>query len=176
MWDFSLSRSFGLMARTVPFIAFRLLVYLGIALAYVLVTGLGAGVGWGVGVVGGGDFQASTTFWGGLIGFALTAGVIYFMREYILYIVKAGHIAVLVKLMDGEAVPNGQGQISYASDIVRQRFGEASVLFAVDQRQGRAWGDCRAGTRNRNVAADSGPAECRGAGACIPEDFRRTGG
>ena len=133
MWDFSLGRSFGMMAKTAPFIVFRMLVYFGITVAYLLVTGLGAGVGWGVGAIGGGDFQATTTFWGGLIGFGLTAGVIYFMREYILYIVKAGHIAMLVRLIDGEPVPDGQGQISYASDVVRQRFAEASVLFAIDQ-------------------------------------------
>jgi hypothetical protein len=73
-----------------------MIVYFGIALAYVLVTGVGAGVGWGVGAFGDADFQASSVAWGGIVGFGLTAGAIYFLREYILYIVKAGHIAVLV--------------------------------------------------------------------------------
>jgi hypothetical protein len=133
MWDFSIGRSFAMMAKTAPFIVFRIIVYFGIAVAYVLVTGVGAGVGWGVGAFGDDEFRAASTFWGGTIGFGLTAGVIYFLREYILYIVKAGHIAVLVKLIDDEPVPDGQGQIAYATEVVKERFAEASVLFAVDQ-------------------------------------------
>jgi len=133
MWDFSIGQALGLMGRTAPFIALRVLVYAGIAIAYVLVTGVGAGVGWGIGAFGDEDFRAGATIWGGGIGFALTAGALYFAREYILYIVKAGHIAVLVKLIDGEAVPDGQNQITYATAIVKDRFAEASVLFGVDQ-------------------------------------------
>jgi hypothetical protein len=133
MWDFSVGQALGLMGRTAPFILLRVVVYAGMAIAYVLVTGVGAGVGWGVGAFGDEDFRAGATIWGGGIGFALTAGVLYFAREYILYIVKAGHIAVLVKLIDGEAVPDGQNQITYATAIVKDRFIEANVLFAVDQ-------------------------------------------
>lgn len=133
MWDFSIGRSLDLMVRTLPFILFRLIVYFGVALAYVLVTGVGAGIGWGVGAFGSPDFHAATTFWGGAIGFVLTAGVIYFLREYILYVVKAGHIAVLVELLGGHAVPEGRSQIDYATQMVRERFAETSVLFGVDQ-------------------------------------------
>jgi hypothetical protein len=133
MWDFSIGRSFGLVMQTMPFVVFRVLVYAGIAVAYVLVTGVGAGVGWGIGAFGDIEFRAASVFWGGLVGFALTAGVLYFLREYILYIVKAGHIAVLVKLMDNEAVPDGRGQIDYATQVVRARFVETNVLFGVDQ-------------------------------------------
>jgi len=133
MWDFSIGRALGLMGRTWPFIAFRMVVYFGIAVAYVLVTGVGAGIGWGVGAFGDADFQAAAALWGGVAGFGLTAGVLYFLREYILYIVKAGHIAVLVELLDGRPVPDGRAQIEHAGGVVKQRFGEASVLFAVDQ-------------------------------------------
>src|SRR5690606_9899265 len=116
MWDFSIGRSLELMAKTMPFIVFRVIVYAVIAVAYVLVTGVGAGVGWGIGAFGDDDFRGASIFWGGAIGFGLTAGVLYFLREYILYVVKAGHIAVLVKLIDNEAVPGGQGQIAYATE------------------------------------------------------------
>ena len=133
MWDFSISRSLGLMGKTMPFIVLRIVVYAGIAVAYVLVTGVGAGVGWGIGAFGDDEFRGASVFWGGAVGFGLTAGALYFLREYILYIVKAGHIAVLVKLIDNEPVPDGQGQISYATDVVKSRFAEASVLFGVDQ-------------------------------------------
>lgn len=133
MWDFSINRALGLMAKTMPFVIFRVIVYVGIALAYVLVTGVGAGIGWGVGAFGGPDFHAGTTFWGGAIGFALTAGVLYFLREYILYMVTAGHLAVLVELLEGRGIPDGRGQIDYATQMVKQRFAETNVLFAVNQ-------------------------------------------
>lgn len=133
MWDFSVSRALGMMAKTWPFIVFRMMVYFGIAVAYVLVTGVGAGIGWGIGAIGDEDFHLSATMWGGGLGFVLTAGAIYFLREYILYIVKAGHIAVLVELHDGRPIPDGRSQIDYASSVVKTRFAEASVLFAMDQ-------------------------------------------
>ena len=132
MWDFSVGQTLGLVARTLPFIVFRIIVYFGIAVAYVLVTGIGVGIGWGVGAFGSPDFRLGAMGWGGIIGFALTAGTIWFLREYILYIVKAGHIAVLVELLDGRDVPQGQGQINYATEIVRSHFAETNVLFGVD--------------------------------------------
>lgn len=133
MMDFSTGLAFRIMRKTLPFLLFRMIVYFGIAVAYVLVTGMGAGIGWGIGAFGDDDFRAGATMYGGLGGFALTAGILYFMREYILYIVKAGHIAVMVEYLEGRDLPNGQGQIAYARQIVTDRFGEASVLFAVDQ-------------------------------------------
>ena len=69
MTDFSFGTSMTLMRRTAPFLVFRILVYFSIAVAYVLVTGTGAGIGWGIGSFGDEDFRASTTFWGGGIGF-----------------------------------------------------------------------------------------------------------
>lgn len=133
MWDFSIGRSLGLMAKTTPFIVFRMVVYFGIACAYVIVTGTGAGIGWGIGGFGDEGFRASSTMWGGIAGFGLTAGVIYLLREYILYVVKAGHIAVLVELIDGKQMPDGKSQIAHARQVVTARFAEASVLFAIDQ-------------------------------------------
>src|SRR5690554_4847628 len=133
MWDFSIGKSIGIMIKTLPFILLRIAVYFGITLAYILVTGTGAGIGFGIGALGDGGFQASSTFWGGAIGFGLVAAVMYWAREYILYIVKAGHIAVLVELIDGRALPAGRGQIDHATAIVKERFAQASVLFALDQ-------------------------------------------
>ena len=133
MYDFSIRRSFGLLIQTMPFVLLRIGVYFGAALAYVLVTGLGAGLGWGIGALGTDGFRAGATFWGGAIGLGVVALVMYWLREYILYIVKAGHIAVLVELIDNRPLPEGRGQIEHAQTIVRARFAEASVLFAIDQ-------------------------------------------
>lgn len=133
MWNFSIAKSLRLMVQTMPFVLLRCVVYFGIALAYVLVTGTGAGIGWGIGGLGDDGFQASATMWGGVAGFGLTAAVLYFLREYILYVVKAGHIAVLVRLIDGQSMPEGRSQISHASAIVKERFVQTNVLFALDQ-------------------------------------------
>lgn len=133
MWDFSLSRSMQLLVRTAPFLLLRLAVYFGITLAYILVTAVGAGVGWGVGALGSQSFQAGAAFWGGLTGFVLVSVFMYWAREYILYLVKAGHIAVLVALLDDQPLPQGQSQFAYGTTVVKERFAQASVLFAIDQ-------------------------------------------
>jgi hypothetical protein len=39
----------------------------------------------------------------------------------------------MVHLIDGHDVPDGQGQIAYAKQVVTQRFAEANILFVVDQ-------------------------------------------
>ncbi|MGO4450819.1 hypothetical protein AB4Y96_18030 [Phyllobacterium sp. TAF24] len=133
MWNFSIARSLGLMVQTAPFIMLRIAVYFGMAVAYVVVTGTGAGIGWGIGGLGDEGFRTNCTFVGGLTGFVLTAGILYLMREYILYVVKAGHIAVLVELLDGRSLPDDKGQIEYGKEVVMSRFAQTSVLFAVDQ-------------------------------------------
>lgn len=133
MWDFSFRRSVALMVQTMPFVLLRMAVYFGAALAYVLVTGTGAGIGWGIGALGDEGFRGSATFFGGLTGFGIVAIVMYWLREYILYMVKAGHIAVMVELIDNRPMPEGRSQIGHAQAMVRERFGEASVLFALDQ-------------------------------------------
>lgn len=133
MWDFRIGQSLGLMAKTLPFILFRLAVYFGVALAYVLMTGVGAGVGWGIGGFGDEGFRAASTFWGGVVGFGIVGAIMYVLREYLLYMVKAGHIAVLVELLDKQPLPEGRGQIDHAATVVKERFGQASLLFGVDQ-------------------------------------------
>ncbi len=133
MWDFSIAQALGLMLRSLPFVLLRAAVYFGITLAYMLATGTGVGIGWGVGAFGDEDFRRGAMAWGGVIGFGITGAVLFWLREYILYIVKAGHIAVLVELMDGKPIPEGRSQISHATTVVQARFGQASALFALDQ-------------------------------------------
>lgn len=133
LWDFSISTTINALVRTWPFVAARLVVYVGVALAYVVVTGTGASIGWGIGLVGDEGFRASTTFWGGLAGFGIMSAILYFLREWFLYMLKAGHIAVLVEVLDNKPLPEGRGQISHAQAVVRERFVEANVLFVIDQ-------------------------------------------
>lgn len=133
MWDFKLTQVFAILLRTLPFLVLRMLVYFGITLAYLVGIGGGSGVGWVIGRAGGADVATGGAFWGALIGFGVISGVMYWVREYLLYLVKAGHIAVLVELLQGKQIPGGRGQIDYATSVVKERFVESSVLFGVDR-------------------------------------------
>lgn len=133
MWDFSMGAALRLMMRTAPFLVFRMVVYFGVTAALILATGTGAGFGWGIGLAGDEEFRATSTVWGGIAGFGIAGSAVFFLRDYLLYIVKAGHIAVMVEIMQGGQVPGGQGQIDYARKVVTERFGQASALFALDQ-------------------------------------------
>ncbi len=131
MWDFSFRGALSAMIKTFPFLLVRMAVYFGIALLYILATGIGGGIGYGVTSLA--EEKGWGSIYGVLIGFGGASGVLYWAREYILYIVKAGHIAVLVHHLDGKELPAGKGQIEYGKDIVTSRFAQTSVLFGVDQ-------------------------------------------
>lgn len=134
MWDFSIGKTISVVLATWPFVLFRMIVYFGITLAYIVATGTGAGIGYGIGhVTGDVDSPAGFAVWGGLAGFGIVAFALYWIREYILYIVKAGHVAVMVHVLEGRAIPGGQGQIAYARELVERRFLEANGLFVLDQ-------------------------------------------
>jgi hypothetical protein len=134
MWDFSIGGTLGIMARTFPFILFRMLVFFGITIAYIAATGAGGAIGYGVGNISTDPgMQGTFAFWGAVGGFGLVSVAVYWIREYLLYVLKAGHIAVMVHLIEGREVPGGQGQIAYAKQVVRARFVETNVLFALDQ-------------------------------------------
>jgi hypothetical protein len=132
MWDFDIGKTFGILMKTLPFIIFRMLIYMGVAFGYLLVTGIGAAIGYMLTSLA--EEPGAGAFIGGAIGFAVSTGIMYWLREYILYLVKAGHIAVMVELLDGKTdLPGGKGQIDYAQSRVRERFVEASILFGLDQ-------------------------------------------
>jgi hypothetical protein len=133
MWDFEIGRTLGIVIRTWPFVLLRIVVYFGITIAYIVSTGAGAGIGYGVGHIWGEGGPLTFALWGGIFGFGLVSMLFYWLREYILYLVKAGHIAVMSRLIDGHDVPGGQSQIGYAHAVVRERFVEANVLFVLDQ-------------------------------------------
>lgn len=128
--DYTLSTTLAIMTKTLPFIMLRLATYLAISIAYVVVTGMGAGLGFLVDKII--NDPGTFTFWGGLAGFSTLSGILYLMREYILYMIKAGHIAVVVKLLEDTPIPEGRSQITYATQEVKARFTESSILFGLD--------------------------------------------
>jgi hypothetical protein len=131
MVDFRTAQIFGLLLRTLPFLALRIVVYIGITLAYVLAVGVGGGMGFLFGKIGGNSEGGAGI--GALVGFAIVSGALYWAREYLLYLVKAGHIAVLVELLDGRPIPGGKSQIDFGSEIVKKHFATSSLLFGLHQ-------------------------------------------
>ena len=130
--DFSVRRTLGLMGQTLPFIVFRSssMPASPWPMCWSPASGPASAGAWAPSATPTSRPPAPP---GRHHRLRLTAGALYFLREYLLYLVKAGHIAVLVELLDGRGVPQGQGQIGYATSIVRERFAETSVLFGVDQ-------------------------------------------
>ncbi len=133
MWDFSLGTTLALLLRTWPFLALRFFVFGGIAVLFLAVTGSGALIGYGVGT---GFYDQTSGYqfgiYGTIGGFVLSGLIFRLIRQYILYMVKAAHIAVLMRLVDGAPLPDGMGQVAYGRQIVTERFVEANALFALD--------------------------------------------
>lgn len=133
MWDFSILLSLKLLLRTTPFFILKAVVVL--IFAGVLMAAVFAGFGT-INYLGDMQIMPKTKAWlaiGAILGFVLAAWIISWLRSWSLYLVKAAHIAVLVELVQGRSLPAGRGQIGYGQSIVKERFGEASALFLLDE-------------------------------------------
>ena len=133
MWSFSILRSLALVFATWPFTVLRLLVMGAVTLACLLSVAVGAGLGWGVGHVGSADFHAGATVWGGIAGIVVVSIWVWTLREYLTYLLTAGHVAAMVMVLDGRTLPSGRAQIDFATATVKARFGEIHLLFVLDQ-------------------------------------------
>ncbi|WP_306118194.1 MULTISPECIES: hypothetical protein [unclassified Roseitalea] len=134
VWDFPIGRTLAIVLRSWPFMVLRVCVYALYAAVFAILAASGGLVGHellplaidGIGALQGGIF-------GAMGGVGLGALVVRIAREYTLYLVKAGHIAVMVELIDRGALPGGRSQLGFGWDAVRGRFAHASVLFGIDQ-------------------------------------------
>ena len=120
-----LGRATGIVMRTSAYLFYRAMVY-GVIVAVVAVfLGFLALIG---SVFGGG--AAAVLFFllllGGGFGFR-------FIREYVLYLLQAGHIALITEIVENGALPQGISQTAWAKERVMSCFREVSVLALVDQ-------------------------------------------
>ncbi len=110
--------------KTLPFVWAKLL----LGLATVLISGILLAVLMGIGALIGNDNAGVIMFVIWLCG----AGVVrFFLTHYIGYMLKAGHIAVMVEAVTTGRVP--QNQIAYGKQKVTERFATANIYFAVDK-------------------------------------------
>lgn len=119
-----------LITTTMPFFLMRFLVYAIFAFVALIFLGIMIGIGFLMARLFG---ESSGAF---LIVMVLAFGGIFgglrFLERYVLYIVKIGHISVVVELLKNGTIPEGKGQIAYGKEQVTKNFGSANVAFVMD--------------------------------------------
>lgn len=119
-----------LITTTMPFFLMRFLIYAIFAIASLIFLGIMIGLGFLMAKLFG---ESSGAF---IIVMILALGGIFaglrFLERYVLYIVKVGHISVVVELLKNGTIPEGKGQIAYGKEQVTQNFGSANVAFVMD--------------------------------------------
>lgn len=115
--------------RTLPFVLLRMGVGAALGLATIVYFGLTAGVGYYL--LNAGTISSGIAIVGLLVAIVLFIGLWRLLVRYVLYVIKAGHIAVIAHIIDtGESPPN---QLRFGTGQVTSRFTETSALFALDQ-------------------------------------------
>jgi len=116
--------------RTLPYVLMRLVAYVLFGLVALLVTGFMASLG----------YLATRLFKeaGGAVFVILiiAVGILWGLKRlaerYVLYLIKAGHVAVITELVQRGTLPAGVNQVWYGKDKVLKHFAATSVLFGVD--------------------------------------------
>ena len=123
--DLQLGNAFKIVMKTTPYIGYRAVVYGAIcgmvAVCLLLLAVIDR-------IFGGG--AAAVLF---VIGLGAGGFGARFLREYILYLLKAGHIALVTEIVQEGKLPDGVSQTKWAKDHVMRYFKEISVLALIDQ-------------------------------------------
>jgi hypothetical protein len=114
--------------RTTPILLVRLGAYVGfwvIALVYFAI------------LFGVGSLLANIAGWLGVVVAIFAIGGAYplyqLANKYVFYIIKAAHIAVVAELLAHGELPAGKSQLAWGREQVVSRFGQVSIMFAVDE-------------------------------------------
>jgi hypothetical protein len=91
-----------------------------------------AWVGFRIGASSGEDAAYMGGAIGALVGFSLFMSITYILQEYVFYLLKAAHIAILAELIHGSVIEPSR-QLETGVAIVRQHILASMTLFAVDQ-------------------------------------------
>jgi hypothetical protein len=124
-----LGSALSLLTRTLPYA----LVRFGILVGFSLVT-----IVWFVLTIGGASLLgASIHPWIGIgwlvAGLGAYGYAWWFVVRYALYLIQAGHVAVLTELITTGQIANGSmGMFEYGRRVVTERFGQVNLLFALD--------------------------------------------
>ncbi len=127
--DASFATALRLFLQTLPYALARFGILLGLSILGIL---------WGVVTFGGGAWVGEKIHpYAGFGWIAVGCGALgwlwTFMVRYALYLIKCGHVAVLTELIVRGQIGNGsEGMFSYGKRVVKDRFLQVNVLFALD--------------------------------------------
>ena len=127
--DASLGTAFRLFRQTLPYALARFGILVGLSLAAIV---------WAVATFGGGAWLGNHVHevfgFGWIVAGCGVAGWLWmFIARYALYLIKCGHVAVLTELVVHGKIGHGaEGMFSYGKRVVRERFAQVNVLFAMD--------------------------------------------
>lgn len=121
----NLGSAINLLFRTWPFVALKIIVYLGISIGFLVLAGIILGLLFFI------KSWIAFIFIFATLAAAWTTAK--FLRTYITYMLKAGHIAVLAEIIKNNRIPEGTNQITYGFSKVKERFVTANVFFAIDE-------------------------------------------
>ncbi len=119
-----LGEAWGVLMKTLPCVLVRMAVYAAVAIGSAIYVGV---------------LLLMSKFFGGaggilvLVGVGVLFGLLKLLQRYALYLIKAGHIAVITEILQNGRLPENTGQLVYGKNVVTGVFKEVSVLFAIDQ-------------------------------------------
>ncbi len=123
------SQSVSLVAKTLPYAVVRF----GILLAFSVIT-----IVWLAVTIGGASWLGARVHpWMGIgwliVGLGGYGYAWWFVVRYALYLIQAGHVAVLTELVTtGKTGAGSEGMFAYGKRVVTERFGQVNLLFALD--------------------------------------------
>jgi hypothetical protein len=124
-----LGSAVSLLGRTMPYALVRFGILVGFTVATVAWFGLVIGLT--------AVFSKAIHPWIGVAWLMAGLGAYgyawWFVVRYALYLIQAGHVAVLTELITTGQIANGtEGMFGYGKRIVVERFGQVNLLFALD--------------------------------------------
>lgn len=134
MWDFKLLKATQTLEKTMPYMIYRLAMYL--LLSLVLIFGIVAGTGSGLILdsFSAGPGSTGSRFFtgaGGIAGFLIFALVIYGFRGTWFYSIRAPHVALLNEALGEAVIQQGRTQIADVRNRVSKRFSDSTHLYTL---------------------------------------------
>src|SRR5690625_4194120 len=120
-----------LIRKTMPFFIARILTYLLFGLIAFVFLGIMVGIGFLLVNMFGESSGAFLIIM--LFAFLVVYGGLKYLERYFLYMVKIGHVSVIVELLRTGEIPEGKGQVAYEKDQVVKNFGTSNVAFVLDK-------------------------------------------
>ncbi|MBF0493024.1 MAG: hypothetical protein HQM15_09615 [Deltaproteobacteria bacterium] len=124
----SVAEASSITLKTLPYIFLRMLVYLGAAMCFFIYWIVVFFVGQGAAHI---HENVRVAVW--IVALILPFPLLKLFREYFLYMLKAGHVAVITQLVLHGSLPEGASQVEWGKQQVMNRFKETSALFLVDR-------------------------------------------